>query len=111
MASIEVGIQRMESRQIDAEIIRTNLKRFTEVFEKLTAPERKDFLRLLLKEVLYDHQEGKIKLTLRQLPDLGIEAIDGKVSFDERQIWLPPKPTLIKTDSTSTTSSPSGKRA
>jgi hypothetical protein len=84
-----VGIQRLESRQIDAEIIRTNLKRFTEVFEKLTLPERKDFLRLLIKDILYDHQQGKIKLTLRQLPDLDIEVIDGKVSFDERQIWLP----------------------
>jgi len=89
LAAIEVGIQRLESRQIDAEIIRTNLKRFTEVFEKLTAPERKDFLRLLLKDVLYDHQQGKIKLTLRQLPDLDIEVVNGKVSFDERQVWLP----------------------
>ena len=64
------------------------LKR-SDSFRKLTPAEQKDLLRLLLKDILYDGQQGKIKLTLRQLPDLGVEVIDGKVSFDERQVWLP----------------------
>ncbi len=89
LAEINLTIQKLEGQVIDAEIIRKNLKQFEVVIEKLTANEKKDLLRLLIKEVIYDQTQSKIKLTLRPLPDLGFVIEDGKVSFDERQQWLP----------------------
>ncbi|MBI4970552.1 MAG: hypothetical protein HZC17_01760 [Candidatus Omnitrophica bacterium] len=89
LAEINLTVQKLEGQVIDAEIIRKNLKQFEAAFEKLTLNERKDLLRLLIKEVIYDQTQSKIKLTLRPLPDLGFVIEDGKVSFDERQEWLP----------------------
>lgn len=43
---------------------------------------------LLVQEVRYGQSEGKIKLTLRPLPDLGWSVEGDRVSFDERTNWL-----------------------
>jgi len=89
LSEIEVSLQRLEGRMIDAEVIQANLRRFDAVFEKLTPNEKKDLLRLLIKEIVYNQDPAKIKMTLRPLPELELEVEDGKVSFDERQKWLP----------------------
>jgi len=89
LAEIGVEIQRLENRVIDAEIIRQNLQRFSAVFAKLTPDEKKSLLQLLIKEVNYDRNQAKIKLTLRQLPDLDLQVEGNKVSFDESKVWLP----------------------
>ena len=41
------------------------------------------------KEIVYNQDPSKIKMTLRPLPELDLEMEGDKVSFDERQIWLP----------------------
>ena len=73
---------------IDADVIRQNLQRFDAVFDKLTPNEKKDLLRLLIKEIIYNQDPSKIKMTLRPLPELDLEVEGDKVSFDERQKWL-----------------------
>ena len=88
-AEIELSIQSLEGRMIDADVIRHNLQRFDAVFEKLTSNEKKDLLRLLIKEIIYNQDPSKIKMTLRPLPELDLEVEGDKVSFDERTKWLP----------------------
>ena len=77
-------------------MIRQNLQRFDAVFDKLTSNEKKDLLRLLIKEIIYNQDPSKIKMTLRPLPELDLEVEGDKVSFDERQKWLPIIPELQK---------------
>jgi len=89
LAEIELSIQSLEGRMIDANVIRHNLQRFDAVFEKLTPNEKKDLLRLLIKEIIYNQDPSKIKMTLRPLPELDLEVEGDKVSFDERTKWLP----------------------
>jgi hypothetical protein len=86
---LDCEVVELESRQIDAEIIRRNLESFSGFYTKLTPPQQKELLALLVGEVVYDTQASKIKLTLRPLPDLDFQVAGDKVSFDERLNWLP----------------------
>lgn len=85
---LDCEIVELETRQIDAEVLRRNLERFSSVFSDLAPEQRKRLVALLVSEVVYDAQASKMKLTLRPLPDLGFEVVGDRVSFDERQIWL-----------------------
>ncbi len=85
---LDCEVVELESRQIDAEIIRRNLESFSGFYTKLTPPQQKELLALLVGEVVYDTQKSKMKLTLRPLPDLGFQVEGDKVSFDERLNWL-----------------------
>ncbi len=85
---LDCDVVELESRQIDAEIIRRNLESFSGFYTKLTPPQQKELLALLVGEVIYDTQASKIKLTLRPLPDLDFQVAGDKVSFDERLNWL-----------------------
>ena len=83
---IRIGfdIAKLESRVVDADVIRRNLQTFGKVFEKLTPDEKKELIKLLVKEVLYDQEKGKIKITLRALPDIGLSLDEtGLICFDE----------------------------
>jgi len=85
---LDCEVVELESRQIDAEIIRRNLESFSGFYAKLTPPQQKEILAMLIAEIVYDTQASKIKLTLRPLPDLGFQVVGDKVSFDERTNWL-----------------------
>ncbi len=85
---LDCEVVELESRQIDAEIIRRNLESFSGFYTKLTPPQQKELLALLVGEVVYDPAASKMKLTLRPLPDLGFQVVGDKVSFDERLNWL-----------------------
>jgi site-specific DNA recombinase len=86
--ALDHEIARLESRQIEAEVIRRNLENFSRVFAKLTPEKQKELMALLVQEVGYGQDQGKIKLTLRPLPDLGWSIEGDEVSFDERTNWL-----------------------
>jgi site-specific DNA recombinase len=86
---LDCEVVELESRQIDAEIIRRNLESFSGFYTKLPPPQQKELLALLVGEVVYDPAASKMKLTLRPLPDLGFQVVGDKVSFDERLNWLP----------------------
>jgi len=86
---LDCEVVELETRQIDAEIIRRNLENFSLNFPRLTPEHQKELLALLVEEIVYDTQASKMKLTLRPLPDLGFEVVGDRVSFDERLNWLP----------------------
>ena len=87
--AVDRDIAELESRRIDAEVICRNLANFSRVFSKLAPERQRELTALLVQEVVYAPGESKIKLTLRPLPDLGIQVEDDhKVSFDERLNWL-----------------------
>jgi len=86
---LDCEVVELETRQIDAEIIRRNLENFSLNFPRLTPQHQKELLALLVEEIIYDTQASKMKLTLRPLPDLGFEVVGDRVSFDERLNWLP----------------------
>lgn len=87
--TIDRDIAELESRRIDAEVICRNLANFARVFAKLAPERQRELTALLVQEVVYSQETSKIKLTLRPLPDLGIQVEgDNKVSFDERLNWL-----------------------
>lgn len=85
---LDCEIVELETRQIDAEVLRRNLEQFSVVFEDLTPEQRKRLVSLLVAEIVYDPAASKMKLTLRPLPDLGFQVEGHKVSFDERLNWL-----------------------
>lgn len=85
---LDCEVIELETRQIDAEIIRRNLENFSLNFPRLTPQHQKELLALLVEEIVYDTQASKMKLTLRPLPDLGFQVVGDRVSFDERLNWL-----------------------
>ncbi|MDD5655908.1 MAG: hypothetical protein PHF00_01455 [Elusimicrobia bacterium] len=68
--------------------MRRNLENFSRAFGKLSPEKRKELIGLLVQEVRYNQAEGKIKLILRPLPDLGWSVNGDEISFDESQNWL-----------------------
>ncbi|MDD5686338.1 MAG: recombinase family protein [Elusimicrobia bacterium] len=86
---IALEINKLQNRVIDAEIIRKNLQTFEKIFDKLTPVEQKELLQLLIKEVIYDEDNSKIKISLRQLPDINLFIQDKNVCFDESMVSLP----------------------
>ena len=86
---LDYDVVELETRQIDAEIIRRNLENFSLSFPRLSPQNQKELLALLIEEIVYDTQASKMKLTLRPLPDLGFQVVGDRVSFDERLNWLP----------------------
>ena len=64
---LDCEVVELESREIDAEIIRRNLGSFSGFYTKLTPPQQKELLALLVAEIVYDTQASKMKLTLRPI--------------------------------------------
>jgi len=85
---LDYEVVELETRQIDAELIRRNLENFSAYYTNLTPQQQKELLALLIAEIVYDPAASKIKLTLRPLPDLDFQVVGDKVSFDERLNWL-----------------------
>lgn len=63
-------IQALEERKVEASVIRNNLHNFTQVFHRLQPKEKRELVRLFVKEAVFDKAKGKIDLNLRALPAL-----------------------------------------
>ncbi|HRY30010.1 MAG TPA: recombinase family protein, partial [Elusimicrobiota bacterium] len=63
-------IQALEERLIEADVIRNNLKNFQNVFQRLTPMEQKELVQLMVKEVVINHTNSQVQLTLRALPEM-----------------------------------------
>ncbi len=85
---LDAEIVELESRQIDADLIRRNLENFSRYFPRLTPQHQKELMTLLVQEIIYNPAASKMRLTLRPLPDLGFQVVGDRVSFDERLNWL-----------------------
>jgi len=67
---INLEIERCQNRQIDAAVVKENLRVFKDVFDNLTPNEKKELLRILIVNVYYDLDCSKIRLNLRPLADI-----------------------------------------
>ena len=71
-------------------MVQENFVSFSEVFEELTVPEKRELLQLLIKEILYDSDHGKIRMALRPLQDIGPLMINHQNGvFGVVPSWLP----------------------
>ncbi|HAM34587.1 MAG TPA: resolvase [Elusimicrobia bacterium] len=88
LAALDSEIERLERRQIDADVVRKNLGNFLKLFQKLTEKERVEIVGLLVKRVVYDGENSRVKIALRPLPEAwgDLDHLDG--GFYDRQRWL-----------------------
>ena len=65
---VNIDISNLEIRECDAQIVQNGLRNFLLVFKGLTPKEQKEFIRLLIKEVIYDGAKGEITIGFFVLP-------------------------------------------
>lgn len=70
LAEANKEIQKLESQTVDADIVRNNLVRFTDVFGELGPSHQRELMALIVQRVVYDIQGKSLKITLRPLPEM-----------------------------------------
>ncbi len=85
---LESDIAQLETRQMDAELVQQLLGNFLNVFKGLTPKEQKEYIRLLVKEVIYDGAKSEITLGLYPIDLIRPMEAFG-VNFDQSTRWLP----------------------
>jgi site-specific DNA recombinase len=88
LLAYENEIVELESRRVDAEVYQRNLSAFIEVFERLEPKQKKEFIRLLVREVIFDRTNSRIRLALASFE--GFEWTSGRfpLSFETSTKWL-----------------------
>lgn len=61
-------ISALEWRQCDVDIVQSGLSNFLQIFKHLTPKEQIDYIRVLIKEVIYDGAKGEIIIGFFVLP-------------------------------------------
>ncbi|MFA5138378.1 MAG: recombinase family protein [Elusimicrobiota bacterium] len=64
LVALENEILDLETRQVDAQVFRDNLANFVRVFEKMDAADRREMIRLVLLEAVYDRAQSELRLGL-----------------------------------------------
>jgi len=64
LKQLDAEISALENQQIEAELFRRNMLGFVEVFENLEPFEQTEFMRLLLREVVFDKAKNEISFDL-----------------------------------------------
>lgn len=82
---LDSEIEELEKRQIDADVIRQNLKNFMQVFRKLQDREKSEFINLLIHLVDYDGVSSKVRIGLRPLPEAWGDLDYLESVFDDRK--------------------------
>lgn len=88
LISLDREIEDLEKRQIDAELIRRNLKNFMQIFGKLQEREKSEFINLLIHQVIYDGVNSKVRIGLRPLPEAWGDLDYLEDLFDDRKSRL-----------------------
>lgn len=89
LIGLDREIEGLEKRQIDADVIRQNLKNFMQVFRKLQDREKSEFINLLIHQVDYDGVSSKVRIGLRPLPEAWGDLDYLESVFDDRKSRLP----------------------
>ncbi len=89
VASLDLEIERLEKRQIDANVVRRNLGNFLKLFAKMSGDERQEMMGLLVGRVIYDGEKSRVRIALRPLPEAwgDLDYLEGV--FYDRQTSLP----------------------
>lgn len=89
ITQLEAKILDVESRQVDAALFHRNLAAFMEIFERLDLKQKKEFIRLLVREVVYDKPQSRVRLGLVAFQDYEWPSIDRfSLSLDTSNNWL-----------------------
>lgn len=80
-------IEQLESRQLDADVIRRGMQNFVQLFARLTDREKVELINLLVQQVLFDGINQKVTIKLRPLPQVwgDKDALEGV--FYKRKTW------------------------
>ncbi len=93
---VDFELNNYESKIINAEIIRENLKVFQNVYDNLKPEEKFDLLHLLIKNIVYyenaqqdktGKKKGRIKMDLWELPPIDLKTINSVIGFAESNRW------------------------
>lgn len=89
IAVLDVEVRRLESRQVDADVVRRNLGNFLALFGKMTDAERQEIIGILVDKVVYNGENSRVQIALRPLPEAwgDLDALEG--CFYDRQRTLP----------------------
>lgn len=68
LSKIETSLETQDWQKIDMEMVFGNLLRFNDVFDELDFEEKRDFLRSIIKEIVY--QDGQIRISIYFMPDI-----------------------------------------
>ena len=82
---------------LNPDLIMQNLRLFRDIFDQLPFEKQRDLLHLLVKEIVYNEDPEKIKITLYDVPEIKMPPAKPKKGgsggifsrFDERTNWLP----------------------
>jgi len=85
--TLDKEIAEYESREVDAEIVRQNLEKFIEVFGQCTDEEKKELLKLLIRDVYYDGNNSRVKIALRPVSGAWGDVAQLEGLFAYRQKW------------------------
>lgn len=89
LSQLEAKILDVESRQVDAALFHRNMAAFVEIFERLDLKQKKEFIRLLVREVVYDKPQSRVRLGLVAFQDFEWPPIDRfSLSLDTSNNWL-----------------------
>lgn len=68
LSELDGKIENQDWQKIDMEYVFGNLLKFNEVFDQLEFEEKRNFLRSIVKEIIYD--EGKIRIAIYFMPEI-----------------------------------------
>lgn len=68
LGEIDIELESKDWQKVDMEMVFGNLLRFNEVFDELEFEEKRNFLRSIVKEIIYD--EGKIRILIYFMPEI-----------------------------------------
>lgn len=90
LTDLEGRILEVEARQVDASLLHRNLGAFMEMLERLDPKQKKDLIRLIVKEVVYDKAQSRVRLGLRAFQGYEWPDLDQfSHTLDTSTKWLP----------------------
>lgn len=94
---LDFELNNLQTKIVNADIIRENFKVFKDVYDQLTQEEKFDLLHLLIKKIVYyedaaavspEKNAGNIKMDLWELPPIDPSNINSAIGFAESNAWL-----------------------
>lgn len=79
---LDKEILELESRTIDADVMRRNFESFERVYPKIGPDDLKELIHLLLKSVVYDGVASQVKIVYRALPEINLDERMDQSSFE-----------------------------
>ncbi|MHB2025156.1 MAG: recombinase family protein [Elusimicrobiota bacterium] len=88
LLDLEGKIMEVEARQVDAALFHRNLAAFTEAIELLDPKQKKELVHLMIKEVVYDKPQSRVRLGFVTFQDYEWEPAQFSLSLDTCKEWL-----------------------